>query len=110
MFLPASATPDAKRLIFTRALRGLGDGFVSVYLAAYLELLGFSAIQIGAIVTAMLVGSAVFTLLAGLASHKISARRVLFAASLLMGLTGAGFAAISGFWLLFFIAFVGTLN
>jgi MFS family permease len=110
MFFPVSATPDAKRLIFTRALRGLGDGFVSVYLAAYLELLGFSAVQIGAIVTTMLVGSAVFTLLAGLASHKISTRRVLFAAALLMGLTGAGFASISGFWLLFFIAFVGTLN
>jgi MFS family permease len=110
MFFPSSATPDAKRLIFTRALRGLGDGFVSVYLAAYLELLGFSAVQIGAIVTAMLVGSAVFTLLAGLASHKISTRRILFAAALLMGLTGAGFASISGFWLLLFIAFVGTLN
>jgi len=110
MFFPASTTPDAKRLILTRALRGLGDGFVSVYLAAYLELLGFSAVQIGAIVTSMLVGSAVFTLLAGLASHKISAHRVLFAAALLMGLTGAGFASFSGFWLLFFIAFVGTLN
>ena len=110
MLFPAIATPDAKRLILTRALRGLGDGFVSVYLAAYLELLGFSAVQIGAIVTAMLVGSAVFTLLAGLASHKISTRRVLFFAALLMGLTGAGFASVSGFWLLFFIAFVGTLN
>jgi len=110
MFFPSSTTPDAKRLILTRALRGLGDGFCSVYLAAYLELLRFSAFQIGAIVTAMLVGSAVFTLLAGLASHKISTRRVLFFAALLMGLTGAGFASISGFWLLFFIAFVGTLN
>ena len=28
----------------------------------------------------------------------------------LMGFTGAGFASVSGFWLLFFIAFVGTLN
>jgi MFS family permease len=110
MFFPEGTTPDAKRLILTRALRGLGDGFVSVYLAAYLQLLGFSAFQIGAIVTAMLVGSAVLTLLAGLASHKISTRRVLFAAALLMGLTGAGFASISGFWLMFFIAFVGTLN
>ena len=110
MFLPASVTPDAKRLILTRAVRGLGDGFVSVYLAAYLELLRFSAFQIGAIVTAMLVGSAVFTLLAGLASHKISTRRVLFVAALLMGFTGAGFASLSGFWLLFFVAFVGTLN
>jgi len=110
MFFPESTTPDAKRLIFTRALRGLGDGFVSVYLAAYLALLGFSEVQIGAIVTAMLVGSAVFTLLAGLASHRISTRRVLFVAALLMGFTGAGFASITGFWLLFFIAFVGTLN
>jgi len=110
MFFPASVTPDAKRLILTRAVRGLGDGFVSVYLAAYLELLRFSAFQIGAIVTAMLVGSAVFTLLAGLASHKISTRRVLFVAALLMGFTGAGFASLSGFWLLFFVAFVGTLN
>jgi MFS family permease len=110
MFFPASVTPDAKRLILTRALRGLGDGFVSVYLSAYLQLLGFSAIQIGAIVTAMLVGSAVFTLLAGLASHRIATRRVLFCAALLMGLTGTGFASITGFWLLFFVAFVGTLN
>ena len=110
MFFPASVTPDARRLILTRAVRGLGDGFVSVYLAAYLELLRFSAFQIGAIVTAMLVGSAVFTLLAGLASHKISTRRVLFVAALLMGFTGAGFASLSGFWLLFFVAFVGTLN
>ena len=110
MFFPASVTPDAKRLILTRSVRGLGDGFVSVYLAAYLELLRFSAFQIGAIVTAMLVGSAVFTLLAGLASHKISTRRVLFVAALLMGFTGAGFASLSGFWLLFFVAFVGTLN
>jgi MFS family permease len=110
MFFPASATPDAKRLILTRALRGLGDGFVSVYLAAYLQLLEFSAIQIGAIVTGMLVGSAALTLVAGLVSHRLSTHRVLFGAALLMGLTGAGFASLTNFWLMFFIAFVGTLN
>jgi len=110
MIFPASATPDSKRLILTRALRGLGDGFVSVYLSAYLELLGFSAFQIGAIVTGMLVGSSILTLLAGLASHRISTRRVLFCAALLMGVTGAGFASIDSFWLLFLIAFIGTLN
>jgi MFS family permease len=110
MIFPSGTTPDSKRLVLTRALRGLGDGFVSVYLAAYLQLLGFSAFQIGALVTGMLVGSAVLTLLAGLASHRISTRRVLFGAALLMGLTGAGFASIDTFWLLFFVAFVGTLN
>lgn len=110
MFISARASPDAARLILTRALRGLGDGFVSVYLAAYLQLLGFSAVQIGAIVTGMLVGSASLTLLVGFASHKVSTRRVLFVAAILMGITGAGFASFTSFWLLFFIGFVGTLN
>src|SRR5688572_7852442 len=110
MFFPSSATPDSKRLILTRALRGVGDGFVSVYLAAYLQLLGFSAFRIGVILTGMLIGSALLTLLAGLASHRISTRRVLLAAALLMALTGAGFASIETFWLLFLVAFVGTLN
>ena len=105
-----AATRDARRLILARALRGLGDGFTSVYLAAYLKLLGFSAFQIGAIVTAMLVGSAVLTLAVGLISHRIGLHRVLLLAALLMAATGAGFASVTNFWLLFFIAFVGTMN
>ena len=110
MILPASATPDATRLILARALRGFGDGFVSVYLAAYLQLLGFSAFRVGAVVTAMLVGSAVMTLGVGMAAHYLTPRRVLFGATVLMIATGAGFAAITGFWLLLVIAFLGTLN
>jgi MFS family permease len=108
MLLPA--TRDTSRLIFARALRGLGDGFTSVYLSAYLNLLGFSAFQIGAIVTAMLVGSAVLTLIVGMLSHRIGLRYVLFIAGLLMAVSGAAFASTTSFWLLFFIAFVGTMN
>ena len=108
--LPASATPDAARLVLARTLRGFADGFVSVYLAAYLRLLGFSALEIGAIVTAMLVGSAALTLAVGLAAHRLSARRVLFGAAALMGATGAGFALFTDFWPLFIVGFAGTLN
>src|SRR5688572_10519228 len=110
MILPASATPDAARLILARALRGFADGFVSVYLAAYLQLLGFSAFQVGAFVTAMLVGSAVLTLLMGMAAHRMTARRVLFTATVLMIATGGGFASATSFWPLLVIAFLGTLN
>jgi len=110
MILPASATPDAARLILARALRGFGDGFVSVYLAAYLQLLGFSAFQVGALVTAMLIGSAVLTLGVGIAAHRVAPRRVLFGATVLMLGTGAGFAAFTSFWPLLAIAFLGTLN
>ena len=110
MILPASATPDAARLVLARALRGFADGFVSVYLAAYLNLLGFSPVQIGAIVTAMLVGSAMLTLTVGLVAHRLSARRILFGATALMAATGAGFTLVRDFWPLLIVGFAGTLN
>jgi MFS family permease len=110
MLLPSSSTPDAARLVLARALRGFADGFVSVYLAAYLQLLGFSALEIGAIVTAMLIGSAVLTLAVGLVGHRLSARRVLFGATAIMAATGIGFAFLQDFWALVVVGFIGTLN
>ncbi len=110
MLLPPTATRDAARLIFARALRGFADGFVSVYLAAYLKLLGFSAIQIGAIVAATLIGSAVLTLAAGLLAHRLKAQTVLFGATALMAATGLGFAFIRDFWPLLIVGFIGTMN
>src|SRR5688572_30283691 len=106
----ASATPDARRLILAAALRGFVNGSVSVYLAGYLQLLGFSAFQVGATLTAMLVGSAVMTLGVGLAAHRVSARQVLFGAAALMLATGIGFAFFTNFWLVLVVAFLGTLN
>jgi MFS family permease len=110
MLLPASATPDAARLVVARALRGFADGFVSVYLAAYLKLLGLSTLEVGVLVTGTLLGSAALTLAVGLVAHRLSPRRVLLGAALLMCGTGAGFALISDFWPLLLIAFAGTLN
>jgi MFS family permease len=108
--LPAGATPDAARLVAARALRGLADGFVSVYLAEYLKLLGLSALQVGAVVTSTLLGSALLTLAVGLVAHRLTPRRVLLGATVLMLLTGAGFASLTDFWPLVVIGFAGTLN
>lgn len=108
--LPSSASPAAARLVAGRALRGFADGFVSVYLGEYLRLLGFSALEVGAVVTATLLGSAALTLAVGLVAHRLSPRRILLAASALMLATGLGFAAISDFWPLLVVGFAGTLN
>jgi MFS family permease len=110
MILSAGVSHDTARLISARALRGFADGFVSVYLAAYLRLLGFSAVEIGAIVTGTLIGSAVLTLIVGLLAHRVTARTVLFGATALMAATGAGFALVQDFWPLLVVAFIGTLN
>src|SRR5437868_7342300 len=57
-WLPPSATPDAKVLLASRGVRAFADGFVSVLLPVYLVGLGFDGLQIGAVATATLVGSA----------------------------------------------------
>jgi MFS family permease len=107
---PRSATPDAPRLLATRALRGLADGLVSVLLAAHLSALGFSPVQIGAVLTGTLLGSAALTLLVGLRGHRWRRRSVLFGSTALMALTGLGLAGASGFWPILIIAVIGTMN
>jgi len=109
-WLPGGATADSKRLLVTRALRGLGDGAVSVILPSYLVGIGFSALQVSAIVFGTLLGSAMLTLWVGLATDRLGRRRVLMSACILMLATGLGFASVMGFWSLFTIAVVGTFN
>jgi MFS family permease len=79
-------------------------------LASYLGTLGFSPVEIGAIVTSTLLGSAVLTLLVGLLGDRLDPRRLLLGATLLMAATGLGFAQVTAFWPLLVVAFVGTLN
>jgi MFS family permease len=81
-----------------------------VLLARYLQDLGFDAFEIGVIVTATLLGSATLTLWAGLRFARLGARSVLLASCGLMALTGIGFSAVTRFWPLVVVGFVGTLN
>ncbi len=108
--LPASASIDVPRVVVARTLRGFADGFVSVILATYLTHLGYSPLQVGAIVTGTLLGSAALTLTTGLVAHRHELRTLLIAAAVLMALTGVGFMAVTAFWALLVIAVVGTLN
>ncbi|ABE44406.1 major facilitator superfamily MFS_1 [Polaromonas sp. JS666] len=93
-----------------KAMRGFGDGFVSLLLPVYLLNLGLSAFQVGLIATTTLLGSGVLTLLIGLHASRFDHRPLLLAASALMALTGLGFASLDSFWPLMLVALVGTLN
>src|SRR3954452_8492551 len=105
-----SGAGDVKRVITARTVRAFADGFVSVLLAQYLTGLGFSPVEVGAIVTGTLLGSAALTLSFGLTSHRYTVRSLLLPATVLMGATGIGFASVTAFWPLLLIAVVGTLN
>src|SRR5262249_40661750 len=107
---PKAQASDALRILVARGLRAFGDGYVSLLVPIYLIELGFSALEIGAIVTSTLIGTALVTLWAGMVANRYSVRRLLLAAGLLMAATGAGLAATTAFWPLLLIAFVGTMT
>jgi MFS family permease len=108
--LPEGATGDAAVLLRTRAVRAFGDGFVSVLLPLHLASLGLNNARIGLVVTATMVGSAALTLGVGLIAYRMGRRALLLRVSILMMLTGLGFAFVHDFWPLLLVAFLGTLN
>lgn len=109
-WLPRATTADAPILLAARGLRAFADGFVSVLLPVYLLRLGLNGIQIGAVATATLLGSAALTLAVGLVAHRLRVRKLLVGAAALMAATGVSFAVVHDFWPLLVVAFVGTLN
>ena len=101
---------DGRRLVATRAIRSLGDGFASVALAAYLSERGFSAFEIGLLVTVALFGKSVATLIAGFVVDHFGRRRTLMAGSLMVMASSVAFALAEPYWLLLVVAFAGTLS
>ncbi|HEY2818460.1 MAG TPA: MFS transporter [Casimicrobiaceae bacterium] len=102
--------PGVRRLLFVRALRAFGDGYVSLLLPVYLLSLGLTPFEVGVIATATLLGSGALTLWVGLHAYRFRYRALLIAAAMLMTATGVGFASFSAFGPLLVIAVVGTLN
>jgi MFS family permease len=109
-WLPPGASTDAALLLETRGLRALGDGIVSVILAAYLTAVGLDAKRIGIVIAVTLLGSAALTLAVGLRAHAYPRRQLLRIVSLLMIATGVGFAVFTSFWPLALVGLIGTLN
>ncbi len=108
--IPPGVLPDARLLLAARGLRAFGDGYVSLLLPYYLTVLGYGALEIGAIVTATLLGSGLMTLGVGLIAHRYRQRTLLEMAALLMMATGIAFILTTDFWPLLVIAAVGTIN
>src|ERR1700675_4043605 len=108
--LPPSTSPDVRRIVVGRTIRGFADGFVSVLLAQYLIGLGFSPIEVGAIVTGTLVGSAILTLCFGFTTHRFPLRTLLLAATAMMAVTGLAFAGLTWFWPLYVVGVIGPLS
>jgi MFS family permease len=101
---------DIALLYIARGVRGLGDGFAIIILPAYLSAIGFNAGQIGIVVSASLLGTALLTLAVGFIAPRHDLRNFLLGGALLMACTGLAFPSVELFAIISIVAFIGTIN
>ena len=99
-----------RALLWARALRDFGDGFVAILLPVYLTSLGFSAFEVGGMAATALAGSALLTITIGLLGVRHDHRHLLLAAAGLMAATGIALSMFEGYAILLIVAFVGSVN
>ena len=101
---------DGKLILAARTIRTFAYGFLSVTLAIYLKLIGFSDLYIGLILSATLINSVIFTLIASFYADMIGRRKILIVYASLMSLSGAVFFVTTNYIALIASAFIGTIN
>jgi MFS family permease len=103
-------SPDARLLIAGQGVRAAGYGFTAVLLGAVLAARGLTSLQVGALLTALIAGTAVASIAIGLFADRIGRRRCY--ALFFSGLAVAGLVVAVGvpWWALLIVAITGTLS
>jgi MFS family permease len=101
---------DGRLILAARIIRTFGYGFLSVILSIYLALIGFDGLQVGLILSASLLNSIFFNLIASFYANRIGRRRLLVIYSLLMSLSGIIFFVTDNYTILIVAALIGTIN
>ena len=103
-------SPDGRLILSARAVRTFAYGFQSVLLGVYLDANGFAPWQIGAVLTATLLGSAVLTAVFATTADRYGRRRMLRLSALFMAASGAAFAITTSYPLLILASLTGTVG
>jgi MFS family permease len=103
-------TNDGRLIIAARIVRAFAYGFLSIVLAIYLKLIGLNDLVIGLILTATLINSVLFTLLASFYADRIGRRKTLIMYAALMSISGVIFVATDNYVVLIIAALIGTIN
>ena len=101
---------DARVLIVVQGLRAAGYGFTAVVLGVLLADRGYSPFQAGLVLTALIGGTAIASLLVGRLADRIGLRRSYGWFFIALALAGAVVASGAPFWVLFVVALTGTLS
>jgi MFS family permease len=101
---------DATLLISGQGLRAAGYGFTAVVLGALLADRGYSHLRAGVVLTALIGGTAVASLVIGALADRLGRRRCYAGFFLAIAVAGALVAAGAPFWLLLVVSLTGTLS
>jgi len=101
---------DTALLVSARIVRLFAYGFLSVILALYLTVIGFSTQAVGALLTMTLIGDAGVSLWLTLRADQMGRRRTLMIGSMLMIGAGLAFALTHDWLLLVIAAVVGVIS
>jgi len=100
---------DATWLIAGQGIRAAGYGFTAVLLGALLAARGYGPLQAGLVLTALIAGNAIASLVVGVVADRLGRRRCYAGFFLAVALAGAAVAAGAPFWLLL-LGLTGTLS
>jgi len=103
-------TGDARLLVAGQGMRAAGYGFTAVLLGALLAARGFSHLQVGVVLTALIAGTALASLAVGRFGDRFGRRRSY--AVFFGGVAAAGVVVAAGapLWVLLMVALTGTLS
>lgn len=102
--------PDGRLIIAARAARGFAQSSVSVVVAIYLGLRGWSLVEVGVFLTLGSAGAAASAVVVGAAGDAIGRRRTLAVLGGLMTLTGLTLAVTDDFLVVSAAAFLGSFG
>jgi MFS family permease len=103
-------TGDARLLVAGQGVRAAGYGFTAVLLGALLAARGYTSVQAGVVLTALIAGTALASLAVGRFGDRFGRRRcyaVFFGG---IGAAGVVVAAGAPLWVLLVVALTGTLS
>jgi predicted MFS family arabinose efflux permease len=103
-------TTDGRLLLLARSLRLFAFGALAVVLVLYFVTMGWSEVQIGRLLAAIMIGDAAVTLWVTLNADRLGRRRMLQVSAGLMIVVGFVLPLTESGWLITLVAFVGAIS
>lgn len=106
----ARLSADARRILAVQALRAFAYGLGSVLIGVTLSQRGFSGLEVGVVLAALLAGAALMSLALARFGDRVGRRRFYIALMIGMGVAGTVFALTDSVTLLVVAALTGTVS